>query len=1274
MHEAVADGASSIVARETAKRMLAILKRHVALDDLARTPLAVRLLYPKLDRLDVEKNSPTLGDLLIELLVERLGAWDERDQKKRDFDSFQDAFPTPESKAGLLGALALTCGASNQTVGTDHARRLLCDRCSASGSLASIVAQEALAFFEHAGLIEVEPSVGFVFQPLKQVASAFTLVDTWMDADRSAPPLETLEWRTVSFAATIARRRGQTETVSLKLRECINTLLETQHGIAPASHVVAESRDVALAELAVDGFAAIGRRPLTWTSEDKNEAARAIAETIELAGDLGFNWLYESYLDPRYPLVNRGSAVICSVFRHWAALVRESLTVTQKQRLARMVQPYLTHAHAMVSFLDELVMLVPDSFELNQRLWLYGGMLGDRLFGDHAGSQMRAAFGGGHQELVNAVLCRRADKSFHAVSLYLDLNANRPPVEVLKCLVESVARNPETHAAATTNSHGSKLLGPESWRAFLRWCMTEPHRDDRTATGASLLLHECGESRLAVIGQALLYGLHDGGYVSDAEEVLSQLIERHGDGAVWWLAERIQDNDDRLFGAHSGLWRLLLRWIHLVGDDGPELLGDCMHAVGPFLLARYPEVRLGLRRLLKDPRYRTALHTRLWNVVPETRFGSAMVLATSEPMSEGEAVYVAIRSRPSTKLHSYHEWEFFFQSLSFSHSVLEYIYSKLGTLNLFSRALALAVLSKHGFSLNPREQAEVVERSLEFGNWPLDFGEFSSSEVNSHNRFDLLVQHLERFGSDESRKAAELLLMKYPEKLSRPQEAQCWLALTSGRSVSPDALLDQLLRIVRNETYRSLVETMSVQFYERLGEIPLIGMVAAAARDVAKWKDVIWALLCDDTRFRIDDEDRGEVLLEFGRQAPDHSRCIGEAAKELLDDPRLQKDRWTDAYHWVAVIADEFGGLPPEQLEGVLLAGSPIHGSATRALIARLGRTPENLPLRDHPSRIPREIERVLPPPSQGDVIASLMDCARTSERLHPATCRSIESAILNGTLPDDTLRAIDTAGAAGALISEALRFCFGRPSSFQSRVRLLRHPFLTREQSQDPCLGRLLALERIAHSAAILEGKQRRDEYVYELDAEFGREGSWSVAIATELLSVRGELSPNQCARVFRDYAERHGLLHERLAIGLVPWLASLAPDESSGTITQAISEAIQILDETGWDSGSTGLRHSAYPYLIFPLVIWAYTGTSTEECERVFLRGLKFVFQEAPRGQIGDAVKPIAVIEPLLAKVSNGILSAVMEKGRHFPDPAVRAITQLTLAVRSGIAREVV
>src|SRR5262249_40020504 len=152
-----------------------------------------------------------------------------------------------------------------------------------------------------------------------------------------------------------------------------------------------------------------------------------------------------------------------------------------------------------------------------------------------------------------------------------------------------------THAFATCVT----LVGDQRWPRFLRWCLSD--QESSVAGGAAILLYEQGETRLNIIGSALLNALHDGGYIRRAEQILTDLVGQRGENGVGWLAWHMAARRGRN-GGHSGFWRVLLKHLDPVRENSPDILAGCAAAVGPYLLARYPEVRDALQGLLNGPR------------------------------------------------------------------------------------------------------------------------------------------------------------------------------------------------------------------------------------------------------------------------------------------------------------------------------------------------------------------------------------------------------------------------------------------------------------------------------------------------------------------------------------------------------------------------------------------------------------------------------------------------------------------------------------------------
>ncbi len=150
-NEALAEGNSPDEANRAAENLSKRLLQDPNLGGLASTPFATRLLYKRLLGSD-DKKPHTLGDLLFELLSERLGEWARRDDKAELTESFERHIPDAVGRAKVLGKLALHHARSGPLT-KQGALELLETIVSANSSTdARALANEALNFFNHSGL------------------------------------------------------------------------------------------------------------------------------------------------------------------------------------------------------------------------------------------------------------------------------------------------------------------------------------------------------------------------------------------------------------------------------------------------------------------------------------------------------------------------------------------------------------------------------------------------------------------------------------------------------------------------------------------------------------------------------------------------------------------------------------------------------------------------------------------------------------------------------------------------------------------------------------------------------------------------------------------------------------------------------------------------------------------------------------------------------------------------------------------------------------------
>jgi hypothetical protein len=1247
--EAACEGQGAGAAEETARERIHALKRQPLLDQVARTVLAARLLYPKLSGAG-PANDQSVGDLLAGLLMDRLGMWPAADLKPCPFVRFEEAFPTPLQRAELLGELALTFKDATALPRPAAVQALL----PHAGNEYS-VAEEALGYFEGAGLLNITASdaVEFVFQPLREVAAGAAILARWLRDGAEAPMLVT-GWRAQSFAAGQAFRRGVLARVRPRLADILCRLLGEPFGVPAACMVASEARDADTAQVVVRGLRNLGRKPLRTFHDEQFASNHAIAKTLHLAGESGFDWLFEEYLDPRYPIVHRGSAIIERVFHHWAWIAGRALTHTQRTRLRSLVRPLLA-VPALFSMLPSLSFLVPEEFSEQERLWHQAAHLDDDLFGPWAVEEMTRV-AEKLPDLVRDVLRRRSVNLRSAALLYLRLFAGTPiPPDTLCGVIRWWGAAPDSQTCREAVSRCEHALGPQIWQQFIRWCLTDPERG--VAAGAALLLHQAGERRMPVLDDVLLDALHDGGYVPRAEEVLGSLLDDDRPRAVRWLSGKIASYKE-MYGAHSGWWRLLFRILDPAAPDSPSVLAGCVGGIGPFLLARHAAVRAGFRGLLQDAhggRFRETLQRLLDHPEPVIRHGAASVLLFCDPAVSTDALLTVVATRSELPGH-YHEWERFCLTLSIGPTLLAALHGSLGTVDKAGRALALAILHRNGYNLTPREREELYGALLEVGNWSLCPAVEDRQGRAAETWIRFLERQVEREGGERAQRAADHLLLRFGNLLSGEQRSRCCRLAAQAPHSSPADLEEQLARVLL-EGPPEAPAGVPVSTGETPRSPGVLDLVAETKRNPARWKDVVWALCCQQG-FGMETEDGGEVLLHIGRDDPTAGQHIGSAALALVDDVRLV-ERQVDARHWLALLASEFGSLPTERIRQVLSGAQPIFGSATRALIARLREVPADMMRRPTVVDTPLDLGRLAPVLSAETLLSRLVECGRDAAAIHPDTCGLIECTLCTVAMEEDQVARVAEQGRVGAAIALTLRFCAGLPHSLSDWMSLLEDGMLFWDR-QSPCWGRVARNGHMAHDAALNGSTALRQHYCQLLDGALLTGTDRFGVYAMELLRWQKGFTASQVGPIFEALAGGCTAANQRTWDSLVPWVAALEAGPLESAVADAAEHGVLVLNGRGFPK-EPGER-LAEPAILFPLAIWALKGTCSPESISVYWYGLRLLFMGAATWGGPARVRHLFdALAPLVQKVSPGIWVQVRRVPPIFSDPGLSTMLRV-------------
>lgn len=1253
--EAIAQGKDHKEAAILARRAINTLKANPLLNAIANSPLAIRLLYKPLIIDLPNSQERTLGDLLYELLIQRLGEWVETDLKISPMLLFEQTFPTPESKATVLGELAFRTfhNSLSKADATAVIKKYIPQDMPMDVNL---ITKQALNFFEINGIITSEEPIEFIYQPLAQIAAGVYLSEKTLKNEIEPQAIQPNLWRIISFTGTMIRRLKRIDESREWFSRFIKMLLKTRNDIAPACYIASELRDEIIAQRIIDILPSIGRRPLWYLENERGASVLAIAHTLILAGDKGFEWLFTEYLDPMIPPTNTGSALIRDLFTKWSLLVSEHLSSTQKSQLIKLVNPLQeTEPLGTFGFLENLAYLVPEAFELGQFLWLCVSKLDSDDFSQWAKSRFKQYYAQ-EKKLVNAILERKSSKA--GAILWLELNPEEKPSErIVKTILSA-----KIHVVSSDNDINKAIIecrnriGNEQWKHLLRWFLTDASNE--LAASVALELIEQDEKSLYLLGTALAKGLMNMGIGCKTESTLKDLISISKTTEINWPKFLFNEDSQRIGGASPGCWRIFLDNLKEGVENGPELLLNNISQIGFFNISRYPEICLGFRDLMSDSNgqeYRKALRAALNHYDPQTRQAVAMVLIACYPQEEGLALVTAVAF---IGLDTYYwEWEKFLITLNFGPSVLDTLKASLSTFSGESRIVALALLAHGSIVLEEDEKRELILKSTNWRTYYIDSIDLGDCNLSSEFAFGLLLQELNSRPFADCADIAKALLGHHGPKLPPDDKTKCFIAAYGNDFSSIGTLLglflndkdfvDSIKRLRLSTPSKELPQLFNY-FLDPNGNLNI------------NWDEIIWNIFCSDRiNLTHGEDDVGLGLMWLGQEQPEIGQAIGQTAIKHLDDERIQKHRWTNHYHWLAVLADRFIGLEKVKLNDIVCVGNSLYGSATYSLLGRLGEVPSNFCSRDKHHSIPEDLfdegESLTP-----DVIYKrLIDVARESEWLKSGISELITRAILSLDLSQNFLDELASKGKNGSLLAGVLAYCYGL--EIKADYALLFNDYYgTAEQKNSTDFERLNRVSTLSHAAVIRLNENAKNEYLSKLLAEVKRADYNNNLYIFEILRIQKDLTLEQVNYLLPLFAGNKygGGMDSRIVSILSLWVINLSDQTIKDELINICKKCINDLDRLSWEANSINYRDPSV-YLCFSLMYWFAGGESDQISSRVFARGIKLMFDNKDSRSPKDLFQQNQVIKSvgaLIQSVPKHVLKESLTQLTNFPVPEVR------------------
>ena len=1242
--EAQAAGLSAKDAEDRASALAERVRRTSALTNLARTPLGSRLLARSLLRRDDEEPEPTLGDLLYDLVEERVWTWAHRASRPGTTQLLEDALPDATSRSRVLGRLAFLTR-NSETISLPQAHDHLAQILAGHIPDARKAAQEAVEFFATCGLLEVQKgAVLFSWKALNQLLVGIGVADAVRMQQSGLGAQSADSWREVAFAVTALRRWGV--PARGEVTDYLLERLAPTQGATQACYVVAESRDSALATALFRQMPRFGWRPLQANWDEWLEPARVVAQAMTLAGDDGFEWFFMEYLVPEDPWVHTGSKLPEDVFKAWAILQSEPVTPRTAELMDSLVWPHvLAQSAPVIGLIPHVALLRPSAFSALERAWFLSQILEeDSASSALAWAELEQSALTGSGDIVGRVLEERCWRSpsggSRSVALWLQLFDRMPPVPILRAALSAERNARHGDRANTSRDRAEERIGSQQWLAFCRWSLLS--RDARLAAGAALELQRRGEARLRLIGPMLVGGLHDGGYVEHAEKVLHQLVHDEGNMGVLWLVDQMEAlGNDRIGGSHSSLWRILLDEIdQLEPEVVPDAVTNAVASIGPFILPRYGGIRLGLRQVITDGIHSKVILRTLYDLLDSAEIRlrhNASAVAPAAGERGVTPIMALVNALPFEESGgSWWEWQDYFVSLGLEPSVLSALRATIDRLPARSAEVVLRLLRKNGVTLTREELDRFVTVSLD-RHWNL------AADARDGDATKALLEQRLREGSEA---AGKCLFGNVSPDSDDDIDSQLVAFDGSFYRIRPSIVA--IGRIRADPAFAARIRVRAA----RLGNLGrgtlLLELIRLALEDTSGWDAVIWRILGGGERMLGLQDDDAQVLLRIGREFPDLCDGLAAATARLLADTGLTS-RNTRARQWLILLSDEFNGRSPDLLREALHLHSVNDNPIRAALIARfraLGGDVNTLPKvrPDGVAAVPESWKAQARPSVPAPELAAWVSRrAWDSEDLDDDFLLVLDHLFAYQTVTPAILADVSGTGARGTLLATTIAVCCGFVDRDLSPVLLLKEePFPRRGGKQ---VIEQLFRGWIAYLVVVASVEPARIKYLKAIDDVLHSPD----LDRTLLLEVMHELgarpSPQQLSVVVREWPSAQ-TSNDGLVISTV--MSMLADRSMSDGERRRIEDAIRAALIQFAARGEHWGRSSVLRQLGLPLLHWIVGGASDDSAAlEVFAQG----FVSAMK--VGDALhveNTFEAIAPLVARLDAEKLASVLRaSGKH-------------------------
>jgi hypothetical protein len=1268
-NEAIGAGLDETEAVGDSEKRLKILKSKQELFSTCTTPLIVCLVR---DYLDEQITSKTLGDLLYDILRKRLD-WHKTDQKE-NLKSFLDAYPNPLQREAFIAEIAANIyNSSDRKLSEDTLFQIINSYSLISQGISNrnTIVDEAIKFFKANFLQQIGNSYAFGSHQLYQVALGLYIYNQIvLDKEFVFKDQRINEWREISYAGTVARKKGGNTKMESFFSGILNDLLFTSDNTPATAVLLSEVQISALNRIFLEKIKVLNFRPLKFWGSSDSLAPNAYAYILTDIGKEGFEWLFDEYINPKHPTATSHDELGALILKYYFIRRQFQVLDYEKEKLSSVI-PFHTAAitYACNTFLPILALIIPDKFNTRDKCILLAYTINNDIIANKVEQLLRSEWNNGNEsEVLNGLEIACISDEYrrkNALRLWLELSEKVMPKAILDYSIIAISKGEEDIYSILTQKINSDNL-----RNYLKFNVL--YKNDISDAAAMVLYTKYGERDIDLILAPILHKTKWLDYQSSPrEKIIGDLISQNGEKGKNYILNNIPESERDM-----GISEVYLKFfLETIQNSNEIYLNNFLFVVknlGKFTLSRYSEIRNYFNTILNRQEYYDGLKLSLNNLDRVLRYNSASILLICFPEKEKEALEIIIRSSYKS-LSNHQEWLRFCMKLNFSIPMLDFIHSLLPDLTEIARIFAIKLLyHNHEYKLNQALLTDLVNGMLGNGKF-LDW-----SGTLNHDNIDPIVQKEVFFEQIKTQldsndyalmeSAASKLIHHHYSKLTIEEKAKCLLLYSQYSDFGIIDFNDKYL-----DLFDDLVFTNELKRFSQT-TLPLLNggqfifyKYYQAIKENGNWIEFFLALLNKHTHSNHHKlEHIYSWIILTGRKNAETGIKIGKAMKELMSYPTVSQN--TDhnfIFPRAAVIAHEFGQLNNIELEEILNKYRITQSEIACSLLYRLGKIPDTYqPDRWSIGHISLFITNKITAYKEysiDEIKKLLIDGEEIPNELLPC----IEYVLRSGIFTEQEIKDLCTQGKIATYFAIVLAFSRNIKLGLNNFIigeEIGSYKYFARGLTQLHT-GILLRIKRL-----LISDDNERDLYVKSLIEHIKNlEPRDSIDFFKELFELKADFDPLILSFLFESFFEVPYRLNLDFVFQICDYVANKVGKQNREELINLLKKHLKAVLNSGFEEHKNELDLLTWTLSI--LLLFLEKNTS-DETERGFLTGLKNMFiqdshrlyQTEENGNNKFKGKDLLMYSaPIFKQLDNALIQKIIKKGSDSNVPEINGVCKL-------------